>query len=100
MGELPEQVTLNLIPLDGESPREILEAEFLVPASDNADVLELLGGMSGLRVIQTLSAGVDGLLPAVPPGVTLCDASGTRDVAVAEWVLAAILASTRRLGEL
>ena len=51
--------------------------------------------MGALRVIQTLSAGVDWLLALVPPGVTLCDAAGTRDVPVAEWVLAAILAATR-----
>jgi phosphoglycerate dehydrogenase-like enzyme len=99
MGELPEQVALNLIPGAGELPQSILDVEFLVPGSDNPGVLELLGGMSSLRVIQTLSAGVD-WLPPIPPGVTLCDARGTRDVAVAEWVIAVILASTRRLGEL
>ena len=82
------------------SPTEILDAEFLVPRSGDARVLELLAQMRALRVIQTLSAGVDWLLPLVPPGVTLCDAGGTRDVAVAEWVLAAILASTKRLPEL
>jgi phosphoglycerate dehydrogenase-like enzyme len=32
--------------------------------------------------------------------VTLCDAGGARDVPVAEWVIAAILASTKDLGEL
>jgi phosphoglycerate dehydrogenase-like enzyme len=100
VGELPGRVTLNLIPRDGEPPRAILGAEFLVPGSENPCVLELLERMPRLRVIQTLSAGVDWLLPMVPPGVTLCDASGTRDVAVAEWVLAAILASTKKLGEL
>jgi phosphoglycerate dehydrogenase-like enzyme len=100
VGELPEQVMLNLIPGDGAPTERILDAEFLVPGSDKPFVLELLPRMSRLRVIQTLSAGVDWLLPALPPGVTLCDASGTRDVAVAEWVLAAILASTRKLGEL
>ncbi|MFZ1156078.1 MAG: 2-hydroxyacid dehydrogenase [Solirubrobacteraceae bacterium] len=99
MGELPEQVALNLIPGEGEPPKAILDAELLVPGSENPGVLELLGGMSRLRVIQTLSAGVD-WLPPIPSGVTLCDARGTRDIAVAEWVLAAILASTRRLGEL
>ena len=56
--------------------------------------------MRALRVIQTLSAGVDRLLPIVPAGVTLCDAAGTRNAAVAEWVVAAILASTKRLAEL
>jgi phosphoglycerate dehydrogenase-like enzyme len=98
VGDLPEGVTLNLIPHEG-APRALLDAEFLVPGSDNPSVLELLDRMRGLRVIQALSAGVDWVLPAVPPEVTLCDASGTRDVAVAEWVLAAILASTKRLSE-
>jgi phosphoglycerate dehydrogenase-like enzyme len=100
LGELPEGVTLNLIPNDGEPPQAIFDAGFLVPGSENLGVLELLGGMPELRVVQTLSAGVDWLLPKIPAGVKLCDASGTRDAAVAEWVLAAILASTRSLGEL
>ncbi|HEY5194291.1 MAG TPA: 2-hydroxyacid dehydrogenase [Solirubrobacteraceae bacterium] len=98
IGELPEGVTLNLIPEEGAS-NDLLDADFLVPGSDKPFVLELLGRMPRLRVIQTLSAGVDWLLSAVPPGVTLCDASGTRDGAVSEWVLGAILASLKRLGE-
>jgi phosphoglycerate dehydrogenase-like enzyme len=77
----------------------MLEAEFLVPLSGDQRLRELLPRMKALRVIQTLSAGVD-WLPPTPPGVTLCDASGTRDTAVAEWVLATILASTKTLGEL
>ncbi len=93
-------VTLGLIASDGEPLEAILQAEFLVPGSDDPRVLDLLGRMDSLRVIQTLSAGVDWLLGKVPAGVTLCDAGGTRDVAVAEWVLAGILASTKTLGEL
>jgi phosphoglycerate dehydrogenase-like enzyme len=100
IGELPESVALGLIPRDGEVPDGILDAEFLVPRSGDTRVLELLPRMRGLRVIQTLSAGVDPLIGLVPPGVTLCDAGGSRDVAVAEWVLAAILASCKRLAEL
>jgi phosphoglycerate dehydrogenase-like enzyme len=98
VGALPEGVKLNLIPDEGMSDA-LLHAEFLVPGSDKPLVVESLGRMPKLRVIQTLSAGVDWLLSAVPPGVTLCDASGTRDAAVAEWVLAAILASLKKLGE-
>ena len=100
IGELQESVALGLLPRDGEIPDAILDAEFLVPPSGDPRLHELMGRMSGLRVIQTLSAGVDWLLPIAPPGVTICDAGGARDVAVAEWVLAAILASTRALGEL
>lgn len=98
VGELPQGVHLSLIP-EERPPSEILDAEFLVPGSDDHSVLELLARMPRLRVIQTLSAGVDWLLPKVPPEVTLCDASGTRNGAVAEWVLAATLAATKQLGE-
>ncbi len=105
VGDLPEGVVLNLLP-DGDAsegdrnaPEGIFDAEFLVPGSENLSILGLLSGMPRLRVVQTLSAGVDWVLPALPAGVTLCDASGTRDGAVAEWVLAAILASMKHLGE-
>ena len=98
VGELPDDVELHLIPKEGLS-EALLEAEFLVPGSDEPCVLEALARMPKLRVIQTLSAGVDWLLPSVPPGVTLCDARGTRDGPVAEWVLGAILASLKHFGD-
>jgi phosphoglycerate dehydrogenase-like enzyme len=100
IGELPEGVTLNLIPRAGDLPPAATNAEFLVPGAGDSRIPGLLPRMQALRVIQTLSAGVDWLLAILPPGVTLCDAAGTRDAAVAEWVAAVILASTKRLGEL
>jgi phosphoglycerate dehydrogenase-like enzyme len=100
VGKLPDVVSLSLIPRDGEAPNAILGAEFLVPGAGDRRVLELLAEMPGLRVIQTLSAGVDWLLPFVPKGVAVCDAGGARDIPVAEWVLAAILSSTKAFGEL
>ncbi len=100
IGELPEGVVLNVIPREGELPREALDAELLVPGARDTRIPKLLPEMKALRVIQTLSAGVDWLLPILPAGVTLCDAAGTRDAAVAEWVVAVILASTKRLPEL
>jgi phosphoglycerate dehydrogenase-like enzyme len=100
VGDLPDAVVVGLIPRDGELPGGILEAEFLVPSAGDRRVLGLLGQMPALRVIQTLSAGVDWLLPFVPPDVTVCDAAGARDVAVAEWVLAVILAAQKMLPEM
>jgi phosphoglycerate dehydrogenase-like enzyme len=100
IGELPEDVTLNFVPADGGLPSTILDAEFLVPTVDDHRTTDLLARMSALRVVQTLSAGVDWLLPLIPEGVTVCDASGAHDVAVAEWVLAMILASQKMLPEL
>jgi phosphoglycerate dehydrogenase-like enzyme len=100
VGNLPEGVRLGLIPRDGELPEAIFAAEFLVPGAGDIRLYERLAQMSDLRVIQTLSAGVDRLLAFVPTGVTLCDAGGTRDIPVAEWVLAAILATTKSLPQL
>ena len=99
VGELPAGVELSISSPGEGSSDALLEAEFLVPGSEEPHVLEALGRMAKLRVIQTLSAGVDWLLSAVPPGVTLCDARGTRDGPVSEWVLGAILASLKHLGE-
>ena len=61
--------------------------------------LRALEGLSGLRVLQTVSAGVDWIVDRVPEGVTLCSARGARDRAMAEWVMAAILADVKRARE-
>ncbi len=97
MGPLPDRVEVHVVPRSGPLPPEFYEAEFLVPPFGSRRVLEALPSMSELRVVQANSAGVEWLLPHVPDGVTLCNARGTRDVAVAEWVVAAILAMTKDL---
>jgi phosphoglycerate dehydrogenase-like enzyme len=94
---LPEGVELHLIPEGSPPPAAIRDAEFLVPPYDSPSVLELLARMPRLTVVQAISAGTEWLLPWVPEGVTVCSARGTRDTAVAEWVLAAILAMEKRL---
>ncbi len=100
VGKLPESVKLGLVPREGPLPSAALAAEFVVPSARDARVLEALPRMQALRVVQTLSAGVDWLLGSVPAGVTVCDAGGARDAAVAEWVVSATLASTKALPEL
>ncbi|MFG1809768.1 2-hydroxyacid dehydrogenase [Streptomyces sp. NPDC049040] len=54
--------------------------------------------MTGVRVIQTLSAGVDHIAPHLDhfaPGVRLCNARGVHEASTAELALALILASLR-----
>jgi phosphoglycerate dehydrogenase-like enzyme len=54
-------------------------------------------GAGRLRLIQALSAGADRVDPAaIPPGCTLCNLFG-HEQAIAEWVLMAMLALSRRL---
>ena len=55
--------------------------------------------MSSLRVIQTLTAGVENFLPHVPDGVTLCNAAGVHDASTAELAVALTLASGRHLDD-
>lgn len=81
-------------------PAEVEQAEFFVADAWSAkETIAALPNMSSLRVVQTLSAGVD-WLPELPEGVTLCDARGVHDIAVAEWVLSVILAAARGLPEM
>lgn len=73
-----------------------MPADLLV-ATDLDAVLDALPHLEGLRVVQTLSAGVDWIAGRLPDGLTLCNGSGIHDVGVAEWVAMAILAVFRRL---
>lgn len=57
-----------------------------------------LPAMSSLEVVQTLSAGIDHVEPALAslrPGVRLCNARGVHEASTAELTLTLILASLR-----
>ena len=80
--------------LDGGPKRVVTDA---AAAHDVRAALQVIPRIEGLRVVQTFSAGVDSIVDRIPPGITLCNATGVHDVSVAEWVLMAILASNRKL---
>jgi phosphoglycerate dehydrogenase-like enzyme len=92
MGPLPANVELVAEPAP--------DVEMLVLGPEFAkDVPAIFEQLPGLRVVQSFSAGVDYLLPLIPPGITLCSAVGVHDASVSEWVIGAILAMRRRLPE-
>jgi phosphoglycerate dehydrogenase-like enzyme len=97
---LDASANLHDYPPSGPWPERLGSADMLVAGHDLPATLEAIPRLEGLKVVQTLSAGVDAIVDRLPEGVTLCDASGVHDVGVAEWVLMAILASNRRLPEL
>jgi phosphoglycerate dehydrogenase-like enzyme len=90
---------LRVFAASGPIAPRLPRADLLVAAYDVSRALEVARHVDGLGAIQAFSAGVDSIADRVPPGVTLCDAAGVHDVAVAEWVLMTILASRRRLPE-
>ena len=92
MGALPDGVELVAEPAP--------DVEMMVLGPEFAkDVPAIFKQLPGLRVVQSFSAGVDYLVPLIPPGVMLCRAVGVHDASVSEWAVAAILAMRRRLPE-
>ncbi|THA53507.1 2-hydroxyacid dehydrogenase [Streptomyces sp. A1136] len=64
----------------------------------SAVTLRPLAAMPAIRVVQTLTAGIDHVLPGLddlPPGVRLCNARGVHEASTAELALTLILASLR-----
>jgi phosphoglycerate dehydrogenase-like enzyme len=76
-------------------PREADEAEFYVPTYRfDRRPIEVIAHMPRLRVVQTLTAGVDSYLPA-RGGVTLCNAAGVHDAATSELAVGLMIAAQR-----
>lgn len=96
-GLMPENVEVVLV---GDEPSllpDLAGVDVVVPLPRiRPALLELLAGPPGrLRVIQTLSAGVDWMIGGVPEHVMVCNARGIYDGPLSEWVIGAILAMQR-----
>jgi phosphoglycerate dehydrogenase-like enzyme len=84
------------IPADPAGDPRIGDVEVFVPpmpvgGKGGRALGDLLQRMPSLKLVQLLSAGVDGTVELIPAGVTLCSARGGHDTPVAEWVAGAIL---------
>jgi len=99
LGGIPEGIDIDVYRGDGDSwPDSIADVEFFVlPYLKGEEVLDRVAEMKQLKVIQTLTAGVENFLPYVPDGVILCNAAGVHDTSTAELAVALALASGRHL---
>ncbi|MBW8485859.1 2-hydroxyacid dehydrogenase [Actinomadura parmotrematis] len=92
LGPLPGGVELAV--LDREAPAA---TEFCVLDPRLRDrFAAVLPELTGLKVVQTLNAGVD-WVPKLPDGVTLCNSGTVHDGPVAEWIVAVLLATNKEL---
>ncbi|MDQ3164555.1 MAG: 2-hydroxyacid dehydrogenase [Actinomycetota bacterium] len=99
LGDLPEQLDVVRYAA-GEPPDTdtVGDVRFFVPAYDmELPLSDLLPRMPRLEVLQTLTAGVDNVLPLLPPGVLLCNARGVHDASTAELAATLLLATLRGL---
>ena len=93
---LPGAEVEVVTPDGGALPASAGQVEFYVPPFFPAPpAVAAIGMLPTLAVVQALTAGVDRLRPAIPAGVTLCNARGVHDASTAEWVVGAMLAALR-----
>ncbi len=96
MGTFPAGVEVVLIPPNPAPLPDLRAVDLIVPSvRARQPLVDALGAPGRLRVIQTLSAGVDWLIGRVPAEIVVCNARGVHDGPLAEWVVGAILAVQR-----
>ncbi len=97
----PDEVEVAYLPKEAPLSEKALQAEFAVaPYGSGAKrFFAELPRLRHLKVVQTLTAGVDWILPHLPPGIVLCDAAGVHDIPVSEWIVAAVLGAIKRFPE-
>ncbi len=81
---------------DGADPPPRDDIELVVLDYRNAQMtMQRLDALPALAVVQTQTAGVDGVVELVPDGVSLANARGVHDDATAELALGLTIASLR-----
>jgi phosphoglycerate dehydrogenase-like enzyme len=102
---VPDERWLGLWPA-GEEPVDLHAWDMTAPTSLEPDlvvlpymgttaVLPRLADVPSVRVVQTLSAGYETVLPYVPDGVTLATASGVHDASTAELAVGLAIGALR-----
>jgi phosphoglycerate dehydrogenase-like enzyme len=91
-------LTVEVFDGDARGPDDLADVVFFTVPYDRPFGTEPVPRLSGVRVIQALTAGYDHLTALLPGGgVTLCNARGLHDSSTAELALGLILAAQREL---
>jgi phosphoglycerate dehydrogenase-like enzyme len=91
--DFPREAEIVRIP---RSPTGVVEVDFWILPFQRRDAVETFSHLRGVKVVQSMMAGVDWITPWLPKDVVLCDGQGIHDVSASEWVLTAILSSLKR----
>jgi phosphoglycerate dehydrogenase-like enzyme len=97
---IPAAMAVDVYDGTGEPPSTSDKVEFYVlPYTFDDTPLRLMAHMPRLRMVQTLTAGYEHVLPHLPDGVRLYNAGGVHDASTAELALTLILAALRGVPE-
>lgn len=97
MGGWPDGLQVEVFDGTGAPPADLADVTFYVLPYGVSAGRDLLPRMPELRAVQSLSAGVEKVLPLIGPEVTLCNGRGLHDASAAEHGLGLILAAQREL---
>ena len=90
----PAEAEIVRIPL---KPASMFDVDLWIMPLGRKDAIGTFKHLQGVKVVQSLFAGVDWVLPWMPKDVILCDGRGVHDISASEWVLSAVLATMKRL---
>lgn len=93
LAEFPQDAEIVRIP---RNPTNTVEVDFWILPFHRRDAAEAFSHLHGVKVVQSMMAGVDWITPWLPKDVVLCDGRGIHDISASEWVMAAILSSLKR----
>lgn len=94
--QLPPELDVDVYDGVQDPPKTLDEVElYVTPYTFGTGPLHLIPQMPALRVVQTLTAGYEHVLPYLPDSVTLCNAGGVHDTSTAELAVTLILAALR-----
>jgi phosphoglycerate dehydrogenase-like enzyme len=92
--DFPREVRIVRLPRVIAQP---VELDFWILPFYRKDTEAAFHQLRGVKVAQSLMAGVDWILPWLPKDVVLCDGRGIHDISASEWVMAAIMATMKWL---
>jgi phosphoglycerate dehydrogenase-like enzyme len=92
----PSDLRYEVVDPTEEVPDSVGEVAFYVPPYQvGSAIADVMTRMPALRVVQTLTAGVDNIRGQLPPGVMLCSGRGIHDASTAELAVTLVLSSLR-----
>ena len=90
LGGFPREAEIVRIP---RKPTQTLDVDFWFLVFARRTAQETFQCLRGVKVAQSMMAGVDWITPWLPKNVVLCDGRGLHDISASEWVMTAILTS-------
>jgi len=89
----PREAEIVRIP---RRPSEVLDVDFWIIPFAQRSAQKTFRHLRGVKVVQSMMAGVDWITSWLPKDIVLCDGRGLHDISASEWVLTAILSSLKR----